>query len=262
MSRVRRSTSRQRFGRTVPVVLEVGFGYGDATVELAVAEPDVDVIAVDVHTPGVAGVLDAIDRRGLRNLRLVHGDAVVFLDRVPAASLAGIRVFFPDPWPKVRQRHRRLIRPDTIGPFVERLAVGGVLHLATDIDDYAAQMGEVCAGEPRLTPVPAPWRPSTRYELKGADAGRHAIDLAWARSLPETGRLRAQAAEWARHLPETGRERARAAQRRGSQGKRWGAPPQATVSSSAALRRVVASERTRGRETSARSTWSSSEKQG
>ncbi len=173
------------FERRAPVVVEIGFGYGDATVELAVADPDVDVIAVDVHTPGVAGVLDAIDRQGLANLRVVDGDAVVFLDRVAPGSLAGIRVFFPDPWPKVRQRHRRLIRPDTIGPLVDRLACGGVLHLATDIDDYAAQMREVCAGEPRLTPIPAPWRPSTRYELKGADAGRAPTDLAWARRDPE-----------------------------------------------------------------------------
>lgn len=172
------------FGRVAPVVLEIGFGYGDATVEMAVAAPDVDVIAADVHTPGVARVLDEIERRSLVNVRLVHGDAVVFLARVPPGSLAGIRVYFPDPWPKIRQRHRRLIRPDTIAPLVDRLAPEGVLHLATDIDDYAAQMRAVCAAEPRLEPVDAPWRPPTRYESKAAEAARSATDLAYRRRPP------------------------------------------------------------------------------
>lgn len=170
------------FGRDAPVVLEIGFGYGDSTVAMAAAQPDVDAIAVDVHTPGVAGVLDAIESRGLTNLRLVHGDAIVFLDRLPSASLAGVRIFFPDPWPKVRQRHRRLVRHDLVERFVDRLRPGGVLHLATDVADYATQMRTVCGHMPDLVPLDAaPWRASTRYEDKGADAGRASTDLAYRR---------------------------------------------------------------------------------
>jgi tRNA (guanine-N7-)-methyltransferase len=170
------------FDRVAPVVLEVGFGYGDATIAMAHAQPEIDLLAVDVHTPGVAGVLEAIEQDDLHNVRLVHGDAVVFLDRIGPRSLAGVRIFFPDPWPKVRQRHRRLVRPDLAARFVDKLAPGGVLHLATDVADYAAQMRSVCAETPGLEPVAAaPWRPATRYEVKGREAGRSSTDLAYRR---------------------------------------------------------------------------------
>ena len=174
---------QQVFGRAAPVVLEVGFGYGDATIAMAHAQPEIDLIAVDVHTPGVAGVLEAIEQDGLHHVRLVHGDAIVFLDRVAEASLAGVRIFFPDPWPKVRQRHRRMVRPDLVGRFVEKLAVGGVLHLATDVADYAAQMRSVCTNAVGLEPMSdVPWRAPTRYEQKGGDAGRSSTDLAYRRT--------------------------------------------------------------------------------
>lgn len=170
------------FGRAAPVVVEVGFGYGDSTVAMAAAQPDVDVIAVDVHTPGVAGVLAAIEQRSLANLRLVHGDAIVFLDRVPSGALDALRIFFPDPWPKVRQRHRRLVRTDLVARFADRLRPGGVLHLATDVADYAAQMRQVCTRHPELVPIEtAPWRLPTRYERKGIEAGRSSVDLAYRR---------------------------------------------------------------------------------
>ena len=170
------------FDRVAPTVLEGGFGYGDATIAMAQAQPEVDVVAVDVHTPGVAGVLEAIELDDLHNVRLVHGDAVVFLDRIAPRSLAGVRIYFPDPWPKVRQRHRRLVRPDLVARFVDTLAPGGVLHLATDVADYAAQMRSVCADTVGLEPVAeAPWRPPTRYEMKGREAGRSSTDLAYRR---------------------------------------------------------------------------------
>ena len=170
------------FGRDAPVVVEIGFGYGDATVVMAREERGTDVIAVDVHTPGVAGVLEAIEDDELTNVRLVHGDATVFLERLSPASLAGVRVFFPDPWPKVKQRHRRLVRPDVVAAFADRLAPGGVLHLATDIADYARQMAAFCDAEPRLERADGtPWRPSTRYEQKGLEAGRSITDLAYRR---------------------------------------------------------------------------------
>lgn len=171
------------FGREAPVVLEIGFGYGDATIAMARDEPGVDVIAVDVHTPGVAGLLEAIESGDLHHVRVVHGDAIVFLDRLPAASLAGIRIFFPDPWPKVRQRHRRLVRPDLVARFVDKLAIGGVLHLATDVADYAGQMRSVCGNAPDLVALDtAPARPLTRYEHKGHEAGRASTDLAYRRT--------------------------------------------------------------------------------
>ena len=168
------------FGRSAPVYLDVGFGHGESTIELARVRPEVNVIGVEVHDPGVVTVLDAIEHVPLPNVRVVHGDVLPFLDRLPAGALAGICVFFPDPWPKPRQQHRRLIRSDVVAAFVDRLATGGELLLATDIADYAAQMTEACDGDGRLTGGVAErptWRPSTRFERRGSDEGRAATDL-------------------------------------------------------------------------------------
>ncbi len=172
------------FGRDGEVVLDVGFGHGESTIALAAVEPDVDVIGVEVHTPGVVTVLDAIEHQGLHQIRVVHGDVLALLDRVPAESLAGIRVYFPDPWTKRRNHHRRLIRPDVLGALVDRLRSGGFLHLATDIVDYAESMQSVCEAEPRLTGgvIERPdWRPLTRFEQRGLDAGRQPTDLRYTR---------------------------------------------------------------------------------
>lgn len=166
------------------VVLDIGFGYGTALVELAVAAPDELVIGVDVHTPGVAWVLDQIDERGLLNVRVVHADVLDFLPRVPPDALDGVRIWFPDPWPKVRQHRRRLVNSAVVAALTDRLRVGGVLHLATDVDSYATQMRAACDAEPRLSggPVARPhWRPLTPYERRGTDAGRHATDLVYRR---------------------------------------------------------------------------------
>jgi tRNA (guanine-N7-)-methyltransferase len=167
------------------VVLDIGFGYGAALVELATAHPDELVIGVDVHTPGVAWVLDEIDARGLRNVRVVEADVLDLLPRIPPASLDGIRIWFPDPWPKARQQRRRLVNDAVVATLVERLRVGGLLHLATDIAGYAEQMERVCAAHPSLEGgvVPRPhWRPRTAYEARGATAGRHAVDLIYRRA--------------------------------------------------------------------------------
>ena len=172
------------FGRDGEVVLDVGFGHGESTIALAAVEPDVDVIGVEVHTPGVVTVLDAIEHQGLHQIRVVHGDVLALLDRVPAESLAGIRVYFPDPWTKRRNHHRRLIRPDVLGALVDRLRSGGFLHLATDIVDYAESMQSVCEAELRLTGgvIERPdWRPLTRFEQRGLDAGRQPTDLRYTR---------------------------------------------------------------------------------
>jgi tRNA (guanine-N7-)-methyltransferase len=170
----------QLFGDRHAKVLEIGIGGGETTVAMAVAQRDIDVIGVDVHTPGIAVVLAAIEQHQLTNVRLVQGDVLEFLPRVPPRSLAGIRVFFPDPWPKPRQQHKRLIKQEVVDQLVDRLGPGGWLHLATDIDDYARQMRSVCDAHPRLTgsEIARPeWRPVTRFEQRGIDEGRVAIDL-------------------------------------------------------------------------------------
>ena len=118
--------------------------------------------------------------------RVVHVlcDVLGFLDRIAPSSLAGVRIWFPDPWPKARQRHRRLVRDDVVARLVPLLRPGGWLHLATDIDDYAAQMQRVCDDHADLTggPIERPaWRPVTRYEARGLGAGRTVTDLWYAR---------------------------------------------------------------------------------
>ena len=165
---------------TRDTVLDIGFGGGEALIELAEMRPHERVIGVDVHTPGIAAVLEAIENRGLLNVRVVAGDVIDFADRIPLGSLSAIRAFFPDPWPKQRQRGRRLIRPEVLQWLVPLLRVGGTLHLATDSDDYAAQMRRVCDAEDALVGgiVERPsWRPSTRFELRARDEGRRATEL-------------------------------------------------------------------------------------
>jgi tRNA (guanine-N7-)-methyltransferase len=175
----------QVFGRTGDVALDVGFGHGESTIEMAAGEPELDVVGVDVHTPGVVTVLDAIEHRRLHHIRVVHGDLLPFLDRVAPESLAVVRIYFPDPWTKRRNHHRRLVGPDVVAALTDRLRVGGTLHLATDIADYADTMRAVCDAEPRLTGgvIDRPdWRPLTRFERRGLDAGRHPVDLLYTRT--------------------------------------------------------------------------------
>ena len=139
------------FGRRAPLVLEIGSGTGESTAAQAAAAPEVDHLAVEVFEPGLAQLLMRIDEAGLTNLRLLRGDAVDLLrERVPRGSLAEVRIFFPDPWPKRRHHKRRLVQPDFVALVASRLAPGGVLHLATDWAHYAAQMRAVCSGEPQL----------------------------------------------------------------------------------------------------------------
>jgi tRNA (guanine-N7-)-methyltransferase len=172
------------FGRDGDVVLDIGFGHGESTIEMAAAQPELDVIGVEVHTPGVVTVLDAIAHRGLHHIRVVHGDLLLFLDRIPPDSLAGVRIYFPDPWTKRRNFHRRLVGPDVVAALTDRLRSGGQIHLATDIADYAEAMQVVCATEARLRGgaiVRPDWRPLTRFEQRGLDAGRSPTDLLYTR---------------------------------------------------------------------------------
>ena len=177
----------QVFGRSAPVVLEIGFGMGDTTAEIAAAAPDVDFIAIDVHTPGVGALLKLVEQRGLTNLRVIEHDAQQVLRQMIApGSLTGIHVFFPDPWPKARHHKRRLIQTPFVRELVAALRPGGYIHLATDWQDYADQMAEVLAEIPELVaePVrpfetaslPCP-RPSTRFERRGERLGHGITDL-------------------------------------------------------------------------------------
>lgn len=169
------------FDPELPVVLEIGSGMGETTLALAAAEPGRGIVAVDVHTPGIGALLAGAERAGLANVRVCVGDAVELMDRLAPASLAGIRIFFPDPWPKVRHHKRRLVQPAFVHRAAELLQPGGVLHLATDIAGYAEHMLLVCSAEPLLTTTglrdrPA-WRPVTRFESRGHEAGRASRDL-------------------------------------------------------------------------------------
>jgi tRNA (guanine-N7-)-methyltransferase len=177
------------FGAQVPV-LEVGFGMGEATWRMAADDPDTGVLAVDVHTPGVGALLAAIAAEGLTNVRVVHGDAVdVLRDMVEPGALAGVRVFFPDPWPKQRHHKRRFVRPDVVDLVVSRLRPGGFLHCATDWPDYAEQMVRVLDAHPQLrdddqvTRRCVAARPRTRFEERGRALGHPVADVVRTRTL-------------------------------------------------------------------------------
>ncbi len=176
------------FGRKAPLVLEIGFGMGDATAQIAAARPDTDFIGCEVHAPGIGALLQRIDERSLTNLRLVQHDAVEVLEHmIVRASLTGIHVFFPDPWHKKKHHKRRLIQPAFVGQLVTRLAPGGTVHCATDWHPYAEQMLAVLSAEPGLvntaeTYAPKPdYRPLTKFEQRGLRLGHGVWDLVFAR---------------------------------------------------------------------------------
>jgi len=167
------------FGRVAPLVVEVGFGMGEATAEMAAAQPGHDVLAVDVHTPGQGNLLRLVERVGLTNVRVADGDARVLLaEMLPAASVDVVRVFFPDPWPKTRHAKRRLVTPAFAALVADRLVVGGTVHLATDVAAYAQEVRDVLAATPGLTLCEPPWRAPTRFERRGGRQGRAAHDVA------------------------------------------------------------------------------------
>jgi tRNA (guanine-N7-)-methyltransferase len=176
----------------LPVVLEIGFGMGDATAAMAAADPDTGILAVDVHTPGHGNLLRRIESGGLRNVRLAEGDAVVLLrDQLAPASLTGLRIYFPDPWPKARHHKRRLIQPEFLALALSRLRPGSLVHCATDWEPYAEQMLEVLGasaelenlhpdGDQGYAPRPA-WRPVTKFERQGIAKGHVVRDLLFLR---------------------------------------------------------------------------------
>ncbi|HEY2794431.1 MAG TPA: tRNA (guanosine(46)-N7)-methyltransferase TrmB, partial [Micromonosporaceae bacterium] len=174
------------FGRRAPLVLEIGSGMGDATLSMAAADPDRDYLAVDVHTPGLGALLAGAEAAGLTNIRAARGDALELLaDHLGSGELDAIHLFFPDPWPKARHHKRRIISPERVALMRDRLRVGGTLHAATDWADYAADMVDVLGADPHLrggpTARPA-WRPMTKYERRGIQAGRTIHDLIYIRT--------------------------------------------------------------------------------
>jgi tRNA (guanine-N7-)-methyltransferase len=173
------------FGRRAPRVLEIGFGDGESLAAVAAANPGSDYLGIEVHRPGIGHLLLRLDKDAIGNVRVICDDAVEVLEnRISDEALAGINIFFPDPWPKKRHHKRRLIQPGFAGLLARKLAPGGRLHLATDWAHYAAQMQETLAACPGFEPAPPAARPGTRFEARGRRLGHEIRDFVFIRSLP------------------------------------------------------------------------------
>jgi tRNA (guanine-N7-)-methyltransferase len=176
------------FGRQAPTVLEIGFGMGETTQKIAQTRPDDNFLGVEVFNAGVGALLKRIDESGPDNIRIIQHDAVeVARDMIAPASLAGVHIYFPDPWPKKRHHKRRLIQPAFIALLASRIKPGGYIHCATDWENYAEQMLEVLSGEPSLANTadgyaPRPeFRPQTKFETRGLRLGHGVWDLIFTR---------------------------------------------------------------------------------
>lgn len=176
--------ARALFGRDAPLVVEIGSGMGETTLEIAKADPGTDFLAIEVHAPGVGSLLRGIEAAGLSNLRVVRHDALDVLEHMIAdASLAAIHLFFPDPWPKKRHHKRRIVQPAFAALVARKLKVGGVLHAATDWADYAESMAVVFGANAALKVLRAGRgkRPPTKFERRGVKLGHEVRDLRYAR---------------------------------------------------------------------------------
>ena len=172
------------FARAAPLVLEIGSGMGETTAEIAQQNPGLDFIAVEVHGPGVGSLLKKIEALELKNLRIIRHDAVEVLERmIPDTSLAGIHLFFPDPWPKKRHHKRRLVQPEFAALAARKLAPGGYIHAATDWPDYAVQMDEVFSSSSLFEKKSQDKksRPTTKFERRGIGLGHAVRDLLFVR---------------------------------------------------------------------------------
>jgi len=175
---------RRAFDREAPLVVEIGFGNGQALVWMAANEPDKNFVGIEVHEPGVGRLLKSVDEAGLSNVRVAMRDAVEVLgDKVRPASLDEVRIYFPDPWPKKRHHKRRLVQPQFLERLAECMKPGGLLHLATDWAPYAEWMVEAIDEVPALVldgdpfvPRPA-WRPQTHFECRGQKKGHDIVDI-------------------------------------------------------------------------------------
>lgn len=172
------------FGNDNPVVLEIGFGMGDSTAKIAQHIPHVNFLAIEVHTPGVGNLLKLIDEENINNIRIMQHDAFeVLRDMIAPNSLAGVHVFFPDPWHKARHNKRRLIQGPFVSMLSEHLTSGGYIHCATDWEEYAQQMLEVLNSEPTIQNTAADYaprpdyRPVTKFENRGLRLGHGVWDI-------------------------------------------------------------------------------------
>ncbi len=172
------------FTRTAPVVLEIGSGMGETTAEIAHTNPQTDFIAIEVHGPGVGSLLKKIEFLELKNLRLIRHDAVEVLEQmIPDGTLAGIHLFFPDPWPKKRHHKRRLVQPPFAALAARKLAPGGTFHAATDWPEYATQIDEVFSSNSLFEKEmqDRKGRPVTKFERRGIGLGHPVRDLLFVR---------------------------------------------------------------------------------
>lgn len=176
------------FGRSAPLILEIGFGMGDATAQIAHTRAGDNFLCCEVHAPGVGSLLKRCGEEGLANIRIVQHDAVEVLDHMLGEdSLDGVHIFFPDPWHKARHHKRRLIQSPFVARLARHLRPGGYLHLATDWEPYAQQMLEVLTAEPLLANTaggfaPKPdYRPLTKFENRGLKLGHGVWDLVFTR---------------------------------------------------------------------------------
>ncbi len=178
------------FGNNAPVIMEIGFGNGGATWQMARARPAENYLGVEVHQPGVGHLLLKMKQHGIVNIRIANDDAVEFLrERVAEESLDGVRIYFPDPWPKRQHHKRRLIQPALVALLASRTRLGALLHLATDWEPYAEYMLEVMRSADGFENLsldgdfcdqPA-WRPETKYERRGKSLGHQVRDLLFKR---------------------------------------------------------------------------------
>ena len=176
------------FGRKAPAVLEIGFGMGETTAAIAAAHPGTDFLGIEVHRPGVGALLARVAAQSLTNVRVIRHDAVeVVTHMIAPGALAGVHVFFPDPWPKKRHHKRRLLQPGFVHLLAQRLSPAGYLHAATDWEDYAHEMLATFDAEPLLVnsvddfaPRPST-RPLTKFEARGTRLGHGTWDLVFRR---------------------------------------------------------------------------------
>ncbi|TMH19713.1 MAG: tRNA (guanosine(46)-N7)-methyltransferase TrmB [Betaproteobacteria bacterium] len=172
------------FGRAAPKILEIGFGMGETTATIAQEHPENDYLGIEVHTPGVGSLLKRIADLHLENVRIIQHDAVEVVEHMIApAALAGVHVFFPDPWPKKRHHKRRLIQPAFVALLASRMEPGACVHTCTDWEEYARQMLEVLSAEPALRNTASGYasrpeaRPETKFERRGLALGHRVWDL-------------------------------------------------------------------------------------
>jgi tRNA (guanine-N7-)-methyltransferase len=174
------------FGRRAPRILEIGFGMGQSLLEMARQHPDTDYLGIEVHRPGVGSLMLNLEQHAVSNVRVIYDDAVEVLQgHLPDNSLDAVYLFFPDPWPKTKHRKRRIVQPAFIELLARRLKPGGILHMATDWEDYAKHMlammsmsaeFENCAGPGRYSARPD-YRPQTKFERRGHNLGHAVWDL-------------------------------------------------------------------------------------